>query len=199
MLPLNCITHIYIFHQEHLWSLTYIWHLWNHCILNDCLEGTNFINTGFCCISQDGIYHTHYFRFFVVVREQLLGLIYAGIHLQDFPQWYLTEYESIRWYIIPLFGEDSHHDTSWCILNIHQNFVSYSIRIFIPIFYLFHLTEFFCTLFEICLVGELNVSCIVDFTHTIIGGNVVKVSLEVLYTLFFFAFIIPSFPMLGEH
>ena len=41
-LLLNCIGNIDIFHQEHLWCLTDIFHLWRRCMLIDCWEDTNF-------------------------------------------------------------------------------------------------------------------------------------------------------------
>ena len=77
-------------------------------------------------------------------------------------------------------------------------FSSY-IRSLVPGFSLFCLLGCACILFEIRLCGEITVSLIVAFSPIIISGDVVKVYSGVLFLIFYFAFIIPGFPTLGEH
>ena len=145
-----------------------VWHIFSVDDSVACwlvfIEAPIIINTSFCCSSQDGIYHTHYVRIVFVLREHFLGFICVMINMQDFMWWGLIENNSRIWEIIPFFGGDSHHDNTWCILNINQCFLfSSSIRRLVTRFYLFHITEYLCILFEIFLCGAFNVFRIVGF------------------------------------
>ena len=143
--------------------------------------------------------HALYWHFFVV-QETLLNFICDGFHLKDFLLWGLSKHDSSRWYIIPFSSGYDHHETAWCILIISQRFLFSSyIRGIFPIFSLFRLPDCFCILFDPRLCGSFTASRIVTFSSTIISGDVVKVSLRVLFILFFFTLIIPGFPTLCKH
>ena len=180
--------------------MTDILHWWRCCMLIDCQEDNNFHQYRIL-MKQTGCYpHINYVGIVFVVWEQFFHSICDGFHLQDFLWWVLEKHDPSRWDIIPLFGGYAHHDTSLWALNIYKHFLLPSyIRGLLPWFSLIRLPECSWILFEICLCGAVTVSNIVKFLSTIIAGDMVNVSLVVLFHLFFFTFIIPSFPMLCKY
>ena len=121
----SCIAvDIYIFSTR---RISDIWHIFAVDESVACWlifkEALIFINTSFCWSSHDAIFNTHYVSIVSVLQEQLLVLIFVRINLQEFMWWGLIEHNSRIWEIIQFFGEDSHHDNTWCIFNINQCFL----------------------------------------------------------------------------
>ena len=144
-----------------------------------------FINIGFCFSTQYSIFHTHHFDVPFVEREQFLNFICNGLHLQDFLWWGLGKtslqdmvYHPIPWWGCPPLDYMMHPQHS------PMFFFSSSIRGLVPIFYLIHLYEFFCILFDIFLCRAFIVYCIVKFFSTIIVVDGIKVSSYFILFLF---------------
>ena len=155
-----------------------------------------YINTGFCCSKQYIISHTNYSGLEFVAREHLLKFICDGFHMKDFFWWGLEKHDPSIWEIITLFGRYSHHETAWHILNIYQCFfspppsggffqiflASYSWMILHPLWDL-----------SVWVVHCFLHSDIFLYSHLMWCG---QKQLGVMFILFCFTFIIPSFPML---
>ena len=161
---------------------------------------TIWINSGFYCSSQYGISNTHYVGVAFVVQKHSFGFISDGFHIKYFLWWGLKNRESKIWDIIPFIGGDVRHETTWCILSIHQYFLfSSSIRGIEPRFSLIRFSEWFFTLFEFCLCIAFTVPYMIAFFSTTIVGDLVNISLRLLFLIFCFTIIIPIFPTMYEN
>ena len=158
-----------------------------------------FINTGWCCSIQDGIYHTLYVGISFVVRENFFEFICDEFHIQDFLWWCMEEHNIRRWDIISFSGGDAHHNTTLCILNIHHFLFSSSIRRLVPLIFLVSYSRMLLNPIWDSFVWIIHCFPHSNLLPTTIADNVVKVYSFFWFILFCFTWTIPGFPALGEH